>query len=262
MPNITVENLLTISDNLKSALNYYAHSEYANASQEASHCLEVLTPLTNDFERYNESLANLNYFRIASDHRERVDQAIKQYRNEMEIYMQYILLLRSLLEGPDYLEMRKALKDYLSKLQSAIANKDYETARNLLNQISSLLQSLKSSNYQNAAETASKLDPSLLSGEASETAQSLKTRLKNSEGLEGLENYLKGLMKYLEASNYLAQGDTDKAEQSAQEGLQGLGTGQGQGQGSGDSELESLYAGLNEAFNSLLMQIREKPDPD
>jgi len=260
-----VENLLAISDNLKSALDYYAHGEYANASQEASYCLQILTPLVSDFETCNESLASLNYPYIASAHRNRANQATNQYRNEAEIYMQYILLLRSLLEGADYLETRELIEEYLRQLQSAIANEDYSTAQNLLDQISSLLESLRtsllsSSEYQNAAEAASELDPNSLSGEASKTAESLKTRLKNLEGIEGLENYLESLMKYLEASDNFAQGEMEKAEQAAIDGLQGLGEGPGLGQGQGDPELERLYAGLREAFSSLLMQIRGQPD--
>jgi len=259
-----VENLLSVSDDLESALDHYWRGEYEEASQNASVCLQILTPLVTEFERWNQSLNDLNYHYIASGHREQTEQAVKQYRSAMETYLQYILLLQSLLEGVDYLEMRQLIDEYLRQLQSAVSRGDYNAARELLQEISRMLQSLKGQNYQNAAATASQLDPNALSGEASEAAQDLKTRLKPTEGIEGLEKYLESLEKYLEALSYLEQGDLQSAEQAASEGLAGLGQGAGQGPGmgpgQGDLELQNLYLGLTEAFNSLLMRIRGQPE--
>lgn len=255
-----VENLLSISDDLESAFNHYWRKEYEEASQKASVCLQTLTPLMSDFEKWNQTLDDLNYQYIASGHREQTKQAVKQYRSAIETYLQYILLLRSLLEGVDYLEMRQLIDEYLKQLQSAIARGDHEAAQELLEEISKILQSLKGQNYQNAAATASQLDPNALSGEASEGAQDLKTRLKSKEGIDDFERYLESLEKYLEALGYLEQGNLQSAEQAVNEELAILGQGPGIGLGQGDSELQNLYEGLTEAFNLLLMRIRGQPD--
>jgi len=164
------------------------------------------------------------------------------------------------LEGVDYLEMRQLIDEYLKQLQSAIARGDHEAAQELLEEISKILQSLKDQNYQNATATASQLDPNALSGEASEGAQDLKTRLKSKEGIDDFERYLESLEKYLEALGYLEQGNLQSAEQAVNEGLSILGQGPGIGLGQGDSELQNLYEGLAEAFNLLLMRIRGQPD--
>jgi len=277
-----VENLLSISDDLKSALDHYWRGEFEEASQNASVCLQTLSPLVSDFERWNQSLNDLDYRYVASGQREQTRQAVRQYRSAMETYLQYILLLRSLQEGANYLEMRQLIDEYLRQMQSSIARGDYDAARELIQEISRILQSLGSQNYQNAATTASQLDPNALSGTATEAAQDLKTRLKPTEGIEGLEEYLERLKEYLEALGYLEQaeqaeneGQTDLAqyyrelaEQAASDGLTGLGQGSGQGDeqgtgtgsGQGDPELQNLYQGLTEAFNSLLMRIRGEPE--
>ncbi len=263
-----VENLLSINDDLKSALDNYWRGEYEEASQNASVCLQTLTPLVSDFERWNQSLNDLDYRYIASGQREQTEQAVQQYRSAMKTYLQYILLLRSLQEGANYLEMRQLIDEYLRQLQSSIARGDYDAAREIIQEISRILQSLGGQNYQNAAAAASQLDPNALSGGATQAAQDLKTRLKPTEGIEGLEEYLESLQKYLEALEYLEQGDLQSAQQAANEGLEGLGQGSGQGDGQGtgmgsgqgDLELQNLYQGLTEAFNSLLMRIRGEPD--
>ncbi len=274
----SVDNLLLISDDLRSALDNYANGQYKEASQKAATCLETLTPLVSDLEKWNQSLNDLNPLYIASGHREQTELAVQKYRKAMETYLQYILLLRSLLEGVDYLKMSQLIDEYLRQLQSAIARGDLNAARELLQRIYNTLQSLRGQNYQNAAATASQLDPNALSGEASETAQDLKTRLKSTQGIEGFEQYLESLEKYLEALGYLqnaeqaaSQGQTDQAqdyldmaEQAANEGLDALsqstGQGTGTGPGQGGSQLQDLYAGLTEAFNSLKMRIRGQPD--
>lgn len=273
-----VDNLLLISEDLKSALDHYARGQYEEASQKAAVCLEILTPLVSDFERWNQSLNDLNPRYIASGHREQTELAVQKYRKTMEIYLQYILLLRSLSEGVDYLNMSQLIDEYLRQLQSAAARGDYNAAQELLQQIFGILQSLRGQNYQNAAATASQLDQNALSGQAAQTAQDLKTRMRSAEGIDGFEEYLESLEKYLEALGYLqkaeqaasegqtdlAQSYLDMAEQTANEGLaalaQGSGQGTGIGPGQGGSQLQDLYAGLSEALNSLLMRIRGQPD--
>ncbi len=250
-----VENLLAISNRLDNAVNYYLRGEYESASTEASYCLQVLTPLLSHFETCNENLDDLDYRFIPSGQRSRLTQAVNQYRSEMEIYNQYTLLLRSLLEGTDYLESSEAIEEYMRELLRAIDEGDDETVQELLQEISSILQSLKEPEYQNAADVASKLDPNLFSGMTLEIAQDLKMRLKNSEGIDEFENYLRSLEKYIEALNYLEQEDLEKAEQSVYDGLEIL----EQGQGS-DSELRGLYTGLREAYSSLLMYIKGQPE--
>lgn len=250
-----VDNLLTISDNLQNALNYYNQGEYEMAAQQASQGLDVLTPLLTDLKEQNSSLDGLNYNNIASGHRDRVKNAVSQYRSEYEIYLQYNLLLRSLLEGKDYLETRELIDEKLRQLQSAIANEDYETAERLLKEIAEQLEALKDPKYENATATASQLNPELLEGNAFDVSQDLN-RLKDLEGIQEFENYLQSLEKYTEASNYLAQGNPQAAEQAANQGMGIL----GQGQASDDPELQRLYTGLGEAFNSLLMRIRGQPD--
>lgn len=252
-----VDNLLTMSDSLQNALNHYRQGEYEEAAQQASQGLGVLTPLLTDLEEWNSSWDGLNYHYIAAGHRDRVNHAVGQYRSEYEIYSQYILLLRSLLEGKDYLETRELIDEKLRQLQSAIANEDYENAQRLLQEISELLQTLKDPKYENATAMASKLNPELLEGNAFDTALDLKTRLKDAEGIEGFENYIQSLEKFVEASNYFADGKPEAAEQSANEGIGIL----AQGQASGDPELQNLYRGLGEAFNSLLMHIKGPQPP-
>jgi len=250
-----VNNLLAISDNLESAINHYLQGEYENASAEASQALQILTPLLSDFEKYRSALSGLDYSYIPSGQRDRVKQAVSQYEREMEIYKQYVLLLKTLLNGTGYLNLSKQIEEYMQQLQRAVNNGDYETAQNLRQKISEILQSLKNSTYQNAADMASQLDPNLLGGSTSDVAQDLRTRLKNLEGLEDFENYLQSLRRYLEASNYLEQGKPDEAEQAVNEGLGVLEQGQG-----GDPQLQGFYTALREAFNSLRMRIRGQPD--
>jgi len=250
-----VHNLLAISDSLQNALNYYDQGEYEKAAEQASQGLGVLTPLLSELNKWNSSLNVLNYNSIASGHRDSVKHAVSQYRDEHEIYVQYTLLLKSLLEGKDYLEIREQIDEKLRQLQSAIANEDYKTAQRLLQEISELLKSLKDPKYKNATATASKLDPALLEGKAADASLDLKTRLKDMAGIQEFENYLKSLDKFVEASSYLSQGKLQAAEQAANEGLGMM----EQGQAPSDPELQRLFTGLSGAFNSLLGQIRGQP---
>ena len=250
-----VDNLLFVSENLTDAIYYYSQKNFDEASRQASYCLQILTPLLSDFETANTTLDDINIFYIPSGQQNRLTFGINQFRNETEIYNQYILLLQSLLEGKDYLQQNALLEEYLMQLQSAITNKDYQTAQGLIQRISEILQSLQGQEYQNAADTASHLNPNLLSGTTSAVAQELRNRLRDLKGIDAFENYLQSLEKYLEALRHFEQGETAEAEQLINVGLGILAQGQG-----GDSELQGLYEGLREAFNTLQLRIKGQPD--
>jgi hypothetical protein len=252
-----VDNLLAINGKLRNALTFYSQGEYVNSAEQASQALDVLTPFLTDLAEWNSSLMGLNYNSIASGHRDRVKVAVGQYQSEREIYLQYVLLLKSLLEGKDYLETREVIDEKLRQLQSAIANEDYTTAQKLLQEINDLLQTLKDPRFDDATETASQLEPELLEGTAFDAAQDLKTRLKDLAGIQQFETYLQGLEKYVTSSIFLAQGEPTAAEQAANEGIGILGPGQPY---LGDPELQRLYEGLEQAFSSLLMRIKGQPD--
>ena len=258
-----VDNLLAISDDLEKTLNHYRQGEYEEAAEEASVCLQNLTPLVDHFGTRNQSLENLNYRYIASGHRNRVKQAIAQYRDEMRIYNEYILLLESILGGDDYLKAMDAINELFDQLQHALAEKDYENAQRLLEEISEQLQLLKDQQYQNAASTASEIDPSLLDGDAFNTAQDVKNQLKDLEGIQGFENYLEGVRGYMEALSSFEQGDLEAAGNAIDQGLSLLGQGEsGLGGNLGDADIQRFYTGLRGAFDSLRsqMQIRGQPD--
>lgn len=250
-----VENLLAISDSLEKTIDHYLRAEYESASTEASYCLQVLDPLQSDFETCNGNLDDLDYRFVPSGQRNRATQAVNQFKSEMAVYNQYVLLLRSLLEGPDYLEISDVIEELMKELLRAVNKGDYETAQNLLQEISNTLQSLKEPKYQNAADIASRLDPNLFNGTTFEAAQDIRTRLKTSENVDEFENYLKSLEKYVEALNYLEQEDLEEAERSVQEGMGILGQGH-----DGDPELRGLYRGLREAYGSLSMHIKGQPE--
>jgi len=249
-----VDNLLVVSENLTNAFYYYSHKDYEKASQQASYCLQILTPLLEDFQASYEDLDAMNVFYIPSGQRDRFNLGVDQFKNETGIYNQYVKLLQTILEGKEYLQMNALLDEYLRELQNAIANNDYKTAEEIRQEISKTLESLKDPRYQKAAEAASKLDPKLLGGMASNIAQELRNRLRNLEGIEAFEKYAQSLEKYLEALKHFERKEFTEAEQAAEEGLRIL----GQGQGGGDSELQGLYAGLSEAFSTL----RRKDQPE
>jgi cellobiose-specific phosphotransferase system component IIA len=249
-----VNNLLTINKNFTNTIYYYYQKNYTEAAEQASYCLQVLTPLLNDFATSNASLNDINVVFVPSGQRDQLRLRVGQYRNETEIYIQYVLLLRSILEGKAYLQMNSMLEESLKQLQSAIANNDYQTAQDLRQRISEMLQSLQDQSYQNAADIASQLDPSLLNGVASDVAQELRNRLRNLEGIEGFENYLQSMEKYLEALRRLKQGDKEGAEKLINEGLDLLQKGK-----PSDHELQGLYEGLREAFNTLELRIKGQP---
>lgn len=252
-----VDNLLTISDDSKETLNYYREGAYEEAAEKASVCLQTLTPLVEQFEPWNHTLDGVDYSYLVSGQKDRVKNAIGQYKDEMRIYLAYISLLESIEKGVDYLNVMDNVNNLFDQLQHAIANQDYASVPELLQQISNQLQLLKGSNYQNAASAASKIDPSLLDGSAFNTAQDLKNLLKDLEGIQGFENYLESVAKYAEALNYVDQGDLQAAEEAIEQGTSLL----GQGQTLSDLYVQKYYTALENAFNTLKMRIRG-PQPE
>jgi hypothetical protein len=249
-----VDNLLLVSKNLTDAIDFHRQKEFEKASAQAAYCLTVLEPLLSDFETSNTALSDINVVYIPSGQRDRLTLRISQYGNEAAVYNQYVLLLRSILEGEDYLKLNAQLEDLMRQLQSAIANNDDQAAQDdLRQQISNILQQLRDPSYQNAADTASQLNPNSFSGAASDAAQELRNKLRDLEGIDAFENYLQSLEKYLEATRHFEQGETAEAEQDINEGLSIL-----QGQAT-DQELEGLYAGLRQAFNTLELRIKGQP---
>jgi hypothetical protein len=252
-----VDNLLTISDDSKETLNYYREGAYEEAAEKASVCLQTLTPLVEQFEPWNHTLDGVDYSYLVSGQKDRVKNAIGQYKDEMRIYLAYISLLESIEKGVDYLNVMDNVNNLFDQLQHAIANQDYASVPELLQQISNQLQLLKGPNHQNAASIASKIDPSLLDGSAFNTAQDLKNLLKDLEGIQGFENYLESVAKYAEALNYVDQGDLQAAEEAIEQGTSLL----GQGQTLSDLYVQKYYTALENAFNTLKMRIRG-PQPE
>jgi len=251
-----IDNLLAIREELEKTLNYYRQGAYENASSAASACLQTLNPLVDQFELGNQSLDGVNYHYLASGQRDRVKHAVVEYREEMRIYLEYIFLLESILEGVDYLREMDYTRELFDQLQHALASKDYENAQRLLQEISEQLQLLKDPQHQKVATTASKLDPSLLEGAAFNTAQDVKNQLKDLHGIQGFENYLECVNRYMEALSYFEQGDLEASETAIGQGLTSLGW----GEGAADAEVQKFYTALREAFNSLKMQKRDQPD--
>jgi hypothetical protein len=252
-----VDNLLTVSDDAKETLNYYREGAYEEAAEKASICLQTLTPLVEQFEPWNHTLDGVDYSYLVSGQKDRVKNAIGQYKDEMRIYLAYINLLESIEKGIDYLNVMDNVNNLFGQLQHAIANQDYASVPELLQQISNQLQLLKGSNYQNAASAASKIDPSLLDGSAFNNAQDLKNLLRDLEGIQGFENYLESVAKYAEALNYVDQGDFEAAEEAIEQGTSLL----GQGQKLSDLYVQKYYTALENAFNTLKMRIRG-PQPE
>ncbi len=249
-----VDNLLVVSENMTSAFNYYLQGNYEKSSEKASYCLQVLTPLLDEFEGADSAVNGINDVYVPSGQRDRMVFGVDQYKNETKIYNQYVLLLRSLLEGKDYLQKNAQIDDLMKQLQSAIAEEDYETAEQLRREISDLLDSLRDSSYQSAADLAKQLDPNQLGGRASSLAEELRNRLRDLEGLDDFQNYLRALEQYLQALNELKEDNTSGAEEAINRGRGYVGEGVG-----GDPELRGLYEGLREAFNSLEMLIKGQP---
>lgn len=250
-----VDNLLFISENLTKAIDYYYQGDFERASAQASYCLQKLTPLLRDFNATDVALSGINFVFVPFGRKDRLSLGVVQYMNETEIYSQYILLLRTMVEGKDYMQMNEQLQKLYEELQSAIANKDYQTAQDLRQKISDLLQSLRDPRYQTAADLASQLDPSMLRGTSSTVAGDLRSTLRNLQGLDAFQNYVQSLQKYVEALQHYEQGQLSDAEQSVNEGIGILAKGQ-----SNDPYLQSLYTGLLEAFNTLQQRIKGQPN--
>ena len=252
-----VDNLLTISKELEKTLGYYRQKAYLEAAEEASVCLQTLVPLVDPFGLRNQTLDGVNYHYLASGHRDRVKHAVVEYREEMRIYLEYILLLESIIKGVDYLREMGSIRELFDQLQHELASKDYENAQSLLQEILRKLQLLMDQQYQKAANTASELDPSLLTGDAYNVAQDVKNQIKDLQGLQGFESYLDSVMKYMAALGSFEQGDLEGTEGAIDEGLESLGR---QGEGAVDPEVQRFYTALRNAFNSLRMQVRGQPD--
>ena len=250
-----VDNLLDASANLTNALDYYSQQDYENAAKQAVYCLNILEPLQTSFETSNSDLGNMSLAYIPSGQRDRLTQGVNQYRSEMAVYNQIILLLRSMIEGKNYLQMNAQLEESMRQLQDAIADQDYETAQSLLHDMADALQALRDQSYQAAADLSSQLNPDQLGGDTSDIARELQNRLRDLEALDSFQNYLQSLEKYLEALELFNQGKLDEAEQAVNQGLTILGSGEGN-----DPELQGMYQGLANAFSSLRMRIKGQPD--
>jgi len=256
--NQGVECLLAVNDNLQKALNYYSQRSYSSAADSASICLQSLEPLVGNFEVGNQSIERINYRYLASGHKDQVKYAVLEYKDAMSIYLQYIELLNTLKQGAAYMKKADEIDNLFNQMQNNLANNAYENARQLLDELSRQLEGLKSPDFQNAASLASQLNPSLLNGLAHNTAEDLKNQLKDLKGIDSFENYLKAVEKYREASMYLANGETTKAEETTNQALAMLAQSEGQpGQGSDTSRYSEA---LEFALNSLKMQIRGQPD--
>jgi hypothetical protein len=256
--NQGVECLLAVNDNLQKALNYYSQRSYSLAADSASICLQSLEPLVGNFDAGNQSLERINYRYLASGHKDQVKYAVLEYKDTMSIYLQYIELLKTLKQGAAYMKKADEMNDLFNQMQNNLANNAYENAKQLLDELSRQLEGLKNPDFQNAASLASQLNPSLLSGLAHNTAEDLKNQLKDLKGIDSFENYLKAVEKYREASMYLANGETTKAEETTNQALAMLAQSEGQpGQGSDTSRYSEA---LEFALNSLKMQIRGQPD--
>ncbi len=253
-----VDNLLAISDDLEKTLNHYRQGEYEEAAEEASVCLQTLTPLVDQFGMWNQSLEDLSYGYLASGHRNRVKQAIGQYRDELRIYDEYILLLESIINGVDYLKAMDSIDELFDQLQHALASEDYEYTQQLLEEILERLQLLRDQQYQNAASTASELDPSLLDGSAFNIAQDVRNRLKDLEGIQEFENYLEAVMEYIEALSLFEEGNLEATEEAINQGLLLL----EQGGNLADIDVQRFHTALEEDFSSLSarMQLKDQPE--
>jgi tetratricopeptide (TPR) repeat protein len=250
-----VDNLLIVNTNLTNAIDYYSQQDYESAVKEAVYCLSILESLQTSFGSSSTDLSNMSLVYVPSGQRDRLTHGVDQYRSEMAVYSQIILLLRSIIEGKDYLQMNAQLEESMRQLQKAITNRDYETAKSLLQRMHDALQALRDQSYQIVANLTSQLNPEQLEGETSDIAQELQNRLRDLEGLDSFQNYLQSLEKYLEALELYNQGKLDEAEQALNQALTILGNGDG-----ADPELQGMYQGLRDAFSTLRTRIKGQPD--
>jgi len=251
-----VDNLLTVSDNLDSAFSYYRQKKYNESVDEAQVCLQTLAPLVDQFDDWNRSLNDIEYYSIAANQRDRVKHASAQYRSEMKIYNEYVLLLECIAEGVEYSKQMDVVDQFFDQFQHTLAGKDYENATRLLQEIFDRLQILEGPDYQKAAEAASQLDPSLLGNIAYDTAQDMVDRFYSIEGLQSFENYLESLKSFVKSSYNFDHGDLEAAQAALVEGLSLL----SEGKSLADPSIQQFYTGLENAFDSLQMKMRGQPD--
>jgi hypothetical protein len=258
--NEGVNNLLTINDSLEKTFNNYWQGSYRAASDNASNCLQTLEPLVDQFTQKNQTLEQLNYRYLASGKKDQVKYAVTEFQDAMDIYLQYVQLLRTIKEGTAYLQETNKTNDLLNKLQHALASNSNEDTQQLLDELSKELEQLKDQRYQSAASLAAQIDPNLLNGVAQDIASDLKNQLKDVEDIQRFENYLNSVEKFNQASTYLANGQKDKAQQAADQALTMLAQGQGGSAGAKADDVQRYSEALEFALNSLEMQIRGQPD--
>jgi cob(I)alamin adenosyltransferase len=250
-----VDNLLVVSANLTDAIVCYTQQDFENASKQAVYCLSILEPLQGRFEKSDTDLSDIDVTYIPSGQRDRLAHGVDQYQNEMAVYNQVILLLRSIIEGKAYSQMNAQLEESMRQLQNAIVDQDFQGAQSILQNMTDMLESLRGQGYQIAADLASQLNPNQLGEESSNIAKELQDRLRDLEGLDAFQTYLQSLEKYLEALELFNQGKLDEAENAVNQGLTILGSGENL-----DQELQGMYQGLTSAFSSLQMRIKGQPD--
>lgn len=259
-------NLLAVGDEIRGAIASYGEGDYASAAQKAGQALQVLEPLLPTLNETQHELDNLSYQTIASGHRGQARVSTERFENVKEGYEQYVNLLRSLLYGEQYLQDTQLLEDLFQQLQSALANGDMQSANQLIEQINQLLQQFQGSQYQDAAQHASQLNPDMLEGEARQVAQELSERLRSSPDVGGMQSHMRALQRYADALQRMQQGDMSGAQDAINQGMdiinQQMGQGTGQGPGTGGQQLQRLLQGLAEAFSSLQMSMGEPPPPD
>jgi hypothetical protein len=251
-----VSNLLAVGGDLDQTFRYYRQGAYEDAAQKASVCLQTLTPLSSQFQTADQSLDGINYQYIASGHRDRTGNAVAEYKGAMKIYRQYISLLETIRNGVNYSKQMSRIREMFQQLQHALSSQDLENARKLSEQIQEQLEFLKDPKFQEAVARASELDLGLLNGMMLDVAQDLKNQLKDTGGLDEFELCLRSLQKYMNAQDFLRQGNSKAAEDSIDEGLSLL----SEGQGEATADLKNFYTALQIALNSMKMQIRGQPD--
>lgn len=258
--NQGADHLLTVNDYLQKTLDDYWQGSYKAASDNASMCLQTLEPFSDQFEQSNQTLEEINYRYLASGKKDQVKYAVAEFQDAMAIYLEYVQLLRTIKEGTAYLQEATKTNDLLDKLQHALANNKNQDAQQLLNELSKQLEQLKDPRFQSAASLASEIDPNLLNGPVQDMANDLKNQLKDAQDIQRFENYLNSVEKFNQASTYLANGEKDKAQQAADQGLAMLAQGEGGSSGAKTDDVQRYSKALEFALNSLEMQIRGQPD--
>lgn len=254
-----VDHLLMVNDDLQRAMDYYWKRSYKSAADSASACLQTLEPGVSQFQKSNESIGEINYQYLPSGKKDQVKYAVSEFRDAMAIYLEYIQLLNTIQQGTNYLQKTATTQDLLDQLQHALANNENNQTQQLLEELNKQLEQLKGPEFQNVTSAASQIDPDLLSGLAQETAGDLKNQLRDIQGIDSFENFLKSVEKYNQALTYLANGEKEKADEAANQAQAMLAQGAGQ---SGEGDIQNFSKALEFAINSLKMQIRGPSDQD